>query len=94
MFSSFEVNKFRQMPVNGYQRFVFFYLYWEIQQDLTDRRFLSEPWARLPIDRPVSHGCNLLANEAFSMPHLISERETLRSMVSFWVVNVFFCFVL
>ena len=28
------------------------------------------------------------------MPHLISERETLRSMVSFWVVNVFFLFCL
>jgi len=36
----------------------------------------------------------MLANEAFSMPHLISERETLRSMVSLWVVNVFFLFCL
>ena len=43
MFSSFEVNKFSQLPVNGYQRFVFFCLYWEIQQDLTGRSFPSEP---------------------------------------------------
>jgi hypothetical protein len=31
----------------------------------------------------------MLANEAFSMLHFISERETLRSVVSFRVVNVF-----
>jgi hypothetical protein len=32
----------------------------------------------------------MAAYEAFSMPQLISGRETLRSMVSFLAVNVFF----
>jgi hypothetical protein len=34
----------------------------------------------------------MLAQEAFGMPHLISERKLSRSMVSFWDIHVFFGF--
>ncbi len=41
-FSSFEVNKFSQLPVNGYQRFVFFICTGRLDK-ISGRSVLSEP---------------------------------------------------
>jgi hypothetical protein len=72
-----EINRTLKLPVKGYQHF-FFDLYWEIQEDLTCFPLEPELGFRIqevPINQPVLHSCNMLADEAFSMPNLIYAAE-------------------
>ncbi len=74
MFSSFEWNKCSQLPAKGTNALLLLFVLGDTI-NFDQSWFSVGAWARRPIDRPSPHGCSMLADEAFRMPHLISDGE-------------------